>query len=137
MAVLQYARFLMVTPDGAERAEVPMLDTDRLTIRELYQTLRREIEALDHDGFEYFSLSSNLQYDDKARQDQPIGRCRWIACYAVTGGSEGHYIHVDRIYLAKDYAREFSHEPLFLGKTFGGYARACEIAAYLGARLGA
>ena len=32
---------------------------------------------------------------------------------------------------------EFTREPLFLVKTFGGWERACEIAAYLGARLGA
>jgi hypothetical protein len=50
------------------------------------------------------------------------------------GGSEGHYVHVDRT--EGQYDREFGRESLFLAKTFGGHDRACEIAAYIGARLG-
>jgi hypothetical protein len=129
-----YARYAL-SHDGAE-LPTTSLDTDRLTIRELYTALRPELEKLD-DGFEYFSISTTLQYTQGNRQHQPIGRYRWIACYAVTGGSEGHYIHVDRIYEAEPYARQFTHEAIFLAKTFSGYERACQIAAYLGSRLGA
>lgn len=110
------------------------LDTDRLTIRQLYATLRPEVERLD-DGHEYFSLAPLLTYDDQGRVDRPIGRCRWLACYAVTGGSEGHYVHVDRLWV--DDALALQREALFLSKTFGGYETACKIAAHLGARLGA
>jgi hypothetical protein len=113
------------------------LDTERLTLRELRTILEPEIMALA-DGFEYFSPAASYSLAaDAARLAQPIGRYRWIACYAVTGGSEGHYIHVDRMYLKRECDRDFTREPLFLVKTFGGYAQACAIAAHLGARLGA
>ena len=113
------------------------LDTERATLRALAAQLEPEIRTLvDTDGFEYFSLSIAATHLHPRRADEPIGRYRWIACYAVTGGSEGHYIHVDRLYEAAPYASAITQEPLFLGKTFGGYARACEIAAYVGARLG-
>jgi hypothetical protein len=114
------------------------LDTDRLTLGELRTILEPEIVALA-DGFEYFTPSLTLEPNETraSRVAQPIGRYRWIACYAVTGGSEGHYIHVDRLYLKGPYDRDFTREPLFLAKTFGGYAQACAIAAHLGARLGA
>lgn len=127
-----YARYAL-THDGAE-LPIVALDTARLTIRQLYEALRPELEKLD-DAFEYFSIST--KHTDTAREHEPIGRYRWIACYAVTGGSEGHYIHVDRIYEAEPYARQFTYEPIFLAKTFGGYERACQIAAYLGSRLDA
>lgn len=104
-----------------------------LPLRQLRAALLPELEALDP-SIEYFSVS--LDWKD-ARGDQPIGRYRWIACYAVTGGSEGHYVHVDRVYLAHEYDREFTHEAIFLYKTFGGWEAACQVAAYLGERLGA
>ena len=49
-------------------------------------------------------------------------RTRWIACYAVEGDSEGHYIHVDAIVQHPSFEKGVPHEsyPLFLGKTFGG-----------------
>lgn len=108
------------------------LDTERLTITEIARTLRAELESID-DAMDYLHVSSQISYT--AREHEPIGRYRWIACYAVTGGSEGHYVHVDRIYLATPNAREFTHEPLLLVKTFGGYEKACQIAAYIGRRL--
>jgi len=111
------------------------LESETLTIDAIYRHLRPELEKRD-DGLDYFSVASLIQYDN-ARRHQPIGKARWIACYAVTGGSEGHYIHVDRIYEATEYARTFTLEALFLGKTFSGYDKACELAAYIGARLGA
>lgn len=55
----------------------------------------------------------------------------WIACYAVTGGSEGHYIHVDLI------DREDKRTLVFLGKTFLGMQHAQNIAARCAELLGA
>lgn len=49
---------------------------------------------------------------------------RWIACFAVTGGSEGHYVHVEAI---GDEKREL----LFLGKTFLGMDNALEAVGLL------
>ncbi len=48
----------------------------------------------------------------------------WIACFAVTGGSEGHYVHVESITGDK-------RDLLFLGKTFGGMEQALEAVALL------
>jgi hypothetical protein len=56
---------------------------------------------------------------------------RWIACYAVTGSSEGEYIHVDVI------DREDKRTLLYLGKTFCGMPVACAIASALTEMLGA
>lgn len=53
-----------------------------------------------------------------------------IAVYAVTGGSEGHYIHVDII-------TEGKTTPLFLGKTFMGIDFALELSNALTKILGA
>ena len=52
---------------------------------------------------------------------------RWIACYPVTGGSEGHYIHVDLIH---GYDGDSTGKTLHLitGKTFLGLAHALKIA---------
>lgn len=57
---------------------------------------------------------------------------RWCAVYAVTGGSEGHYIHVDL--LVDTNKKELERIPLALGKTFEGLDaayRACAILAEL------
>ena len=52
---------------------------------------------------------------------------RWTACYAVTGGSEGNYIHVDLIDgYDRDYNGKAQH--LITGKTFLGLAHALKIA---------
>jgi len=60
-------------------------------------------------------------------------RYRWICVFPVTGGSEGHYIHVDLIW-QNDY-RE-GRVPLFMIKTFGGHAEAIQIAGELCRLLG-
>jgi hypothetical protein len=60
--------------------------------------------------------------------DRLFPDAHWIACYPITGGSEGHYIHIDLIY------SDGSREMLFLAKTFEGFDRAAQIAmaaAYL------
>jgi hypothetical protein len=47
---------------------------------------------------------------------------QWIACFSVTGGNEGHYIHVEIIY------GNGKREILFLGKTFCGMEHALQVA---------
>jgi len=64
------------------------------------------------DNLDYFHLSCNCS--DKNYEQRPFPVWRWIACYAVVGSSEGHYIHVDII------KSDGSRELLFLGKTFLG-----------------
>ena len=64
-------------------------------------------------------------------------RFRWIVCFAVTGTSEGHYIHID-LYL--DGYGEDGGAPNFhvaLGKTFQGFDHAWKIAKRCAELLGA
>jgi len=61
-----------------------------------------------NDLLDYFSLGT-WQYKDK-NKTWPTDY-RWIACYYVTGGSEGYYFHID--VLTDDNKREL----IFLGKT--------------------
>lgn len=64
---------------------------------------------------------------------------RHIACYAVTGGSEGHYVHVDVLH---DYMHTVvGHirvaRGIFLAKTFRGMAHAQKMATRIAELLGA
>ena len=54
----------------------------------------------------------------------------WIACFVVTGGSEGHYLHVEVITNDQRWL-------LYLGKTFSGIDKALEISNALTKMLGA
>lgn len=66
---------------------------------------------------------------------------RWIACYPVTGGSEGHYIHID--FLCEDMdahgrgTGKWKTVRLALGKTFRGMDHAAAIALRCAKLLGA
>jgi hypothetical protein len=55
----------------------------------------------------------------------------WIACFAVTGGSEGHYVHIEVIH------RGGTRQIMATHKTFGGRARAQLIASRAALLLGA
>jgi hypothetical protein len=61
---------------------------------------------------------------------------RWIACYAVTGGSEGHYVHVDLVGDIDDRGVR-PVQPVAVVKTFQGMAHAYAIAARCAEVLGA
>ncbi len=75
---------------------------------------------------EYFS--DVTQHEDGAPRMWPT-EYTWLACYPVTGGSEGHYVHVDVIY------RDNSRRLLFLVKTFKGIEHAWKIAQRAGELL--
>ena len=107
-----------------------------ITLRRLHRTLAR---MLRHLGLceEYFSTASALDFEHAGRLDLTWDalvhgelRARWVACYAVTGTSEGHYVHVDGI-------AEDGRHALFLGKTFEGMQSACCAASVLAMLLGA
>ena len=61
---------------------------------------------------------------------------RWIACYAVTGGSEGWYIHIDVIQQNRGDVPNRAIR-IALAKHFGGMAEAYAIAARAAMHLGA
>jgi len=116
------------------------IELEGRTLRDIYKDLRA---ALKFKGCidEYFNAASRFPGSDP---NDPINQgfrlgldsvwpadTKWIACYVVTGGSEGHYIHVDVIH--SDQTRDLA----FIGKTFMGATRAHEIAAACASLLGA
>lgn len=75
---------------------------------------------------EHFSL--HLFPRDEA--DRPIKPHKQIVCYAVTGGSEGHWVHVE-------FEREGEpNECWAIGKTFRGWDHAWEMAKRCAELLG-
>jgi hypothetical protein len=62
----------------------------RDVIRDLNARLKSEIEQSGEDGFGW------PYYLDPDQQIMPRA-WRWIACYAVKGGSEGYWVHIDLI----------------------------------------
>ena len=77
------------------------------------------------DELDYFSFGGMRADRDKGI---PINT-HWFACYAVEGGSEGHYIHVDFI-VTQDQG-EARRKLAFLGKTFLGMDHALRVAGVL------
>lgn len=71
--------------------------------------------GIDLSEYDYFSVSNHRE-----RSHWPLNAYR-IACFAVTGGSEGHYIHVESL-------SQSGNECLILGKTFLGYDHALKLA---------
>lgn len=108
------------------------------TIQEVYDELVARLKFEGNLPDEYFDISATIAYNDaNDKFDSGLHRnsewpvYQWIACYPVTGNSEGHYIHVDII----DKNRQA--QTIFLGKTFHGFERAAEIAAACARHLGA
>lgn len=99
------------------------------TIRDVYNDVCEGLGKTRYStaGMDYFSM-------DMGTEDQPFpDNYHWIACFPVTGGSEGHYIHVDMI--CSDMNGEH-RKSLFLGKTFLGLGHAIEIAGKLARLMG-
>lgn len=126
------------------------IDTDNSTIGEVYAQLRSAIEVMPDSGLESFCCPvdwyarapeharSTLVKDKPAlwllTRESPFPQGRWLACYAVTGSNEGHYIHVDAIV---DHGNDRHVVSIFQGKTFGGREAAYRIAAKCADLLGA
>lgn len=102
-----------------------IVETTPATVNQVFDYLSKSMpdDMID----EYFS---NMAKYDKSGNEAFPQEYNWIACYAVTGGSEGHYVHVDII-------KGDKRQMLYLAKTFRGYDHACEIAAHLGKMLNA
>lgn len=137
-----------------ERKVRPAKFKDSRTVQDVgrYITKRLRRENLERIG-----LSIIFQYGSPPYTSGPIAkeleRCgftatdrwidvrmrfRYIACYAVTGANEGHYVHVDlQCETADSNGRwlkpQSRQQPnkmvtVFTGKTFGGRAEAFKIA---------
>lgn len=107
------------------------------TIKEVYDDLVSRLKAEDLLPDEYFSISS---YDVVSwkRGDLEFPRFRFIACFPVTGASEGHYIHVGVLVERTDVKPPLVElVPIFIGKTFQGFDFAAAVAAACAKHLGA
>lgn len=81
------------------------------TIGEVYRAVYAELKQqrfLPDEGFHLW---------DRKDENGPFPHdARWIAAYAVTGGSEGHYIHVGAVFQPEGVETETIRH-LYLGKT--------------------
>ncbi|MCA1064735.1 hypothetical protein QTG56_24300 (plasmid) [Rossellomorea sp. AcN35-11] len=94
----------------------PFMMTERVkTYKEVYQELSEVLKKEGvYDELDYFS---NMM----RREDSEFSTTyRWIACFAVEGGNEGHYIHIETI-------SEGGNELIYLGKTFMGLEHALKV----------
>jgi hypothetical protein len=106
--------------DGFVRNETPK------PVASVYRYCLHELQKYATDGEplidEYFS--------DIASREAPGAlwplHANWIAVFAVTGGSEGHYVHVEAI-----HSHTNTRQLLFLAKTFRGFDHAMRIVAAL------
>ncbi len=113
------------------------IDVEGRTIRAIYKDLHAALKAkglID----EYFNAASRFPGMEPNTPGYRLGLdsvwpedAKWVACYAVTGGAEGHYIHVDVI------RNDRTSDLAFLGKTFQGMDHARKIANACADLLGA
>ena len=100
----------------------PLHIKDDDTVAKVFRKVRT---VLDREGLidEYFSLS------DRSIGNEKFSSLRgFIACYPVTGGSEGHYIHVDVVQYPNNQLPDGKVIHLITGKTFLGMEHAAKIA---------
>ena len=109
-----------------------------ITYQELFDGLQNRLKGLPgvdpdssslHSELDYFNLSFDLRGGQDVKVMQIPRLVRWVACFVVEGGSEGHYIHVELIYGKDERAQEFSRQLVCLGKTFMGLDHALRVAA--------
>ncbi|MDI6907907.1 MAG: hypothetical protein QMC81_10560 [Thermoanaerobacterales bacterium] len=106
-------------------------------VGEVFSELKERLKAenlLPEESFHIVYLDSFI----RPKYEAEFPRYRWLACYAVTGTSEGHYIRVDALVLRPDLDPPICQaEPVFLGKTFKGLDFAQAVAAACARHLGA
>ena len=94
------------------------------------------IRANKLDQEEYFTFCWPYDYRKRVDADKlPVwgDRTRWIAVYMVEGGSEGWYVHVERVNVpegAGEIHSAYETESIMLGK-FWDHERALEAVAML------
>lgn len=104
-----------------------LIATEERSVREVFRDLKEHLRETGFLPEEYFALSTLMEN----QQNALIPEYRRLACFAVTGISEGHYVRIEAI--EADEQRTL----LFLGKTFAGFDRAYDIARECARALGA
>ena len=97
------------------------------------EAVHRAIELVMSEGLVDDSLSTDVEKDEPWPE-----KFRWVACYVVTGDSEGHYIHVDLIdgYHGGQGMHGEVVRHLITGKTFDGRAAGQRLASRLAELFG-
>ena len=99
-------------------------------ILEMIADVNAQLKTLGYEPDEYgWNVTSELQdaysfKNGEVEYGTPHlwpSKYRWIACYAVTGGSEGHYMHLD----VHDGDGKYTH--VALAKTFQGIEFAYDV----------
>lgn len=75
--------------------------------------------------------------DDQERNNPVPRDFAWIACFPVTGGSEGHYVHIDFVRRGEGLGEKATLTRLALIKTFKGKGYAFRLARRCTDLLGA
>lgn len=100
-------------------------------IVDIARDLARELERREMVD-EYTALGHEFKYEQAKCPDTPAD---WpedvcnVACWAVRGGSEGHYVHVDMVRKATVPGTRPQHVNIMTVKTFRGIEHARKIAA--------
>lgn len=94
---------------------------------ETWQDLNDALCAQGFDEDEYLSLSWRDWYETPDYRNLPIfdNNAHWISAYAVRGGSEGWYVHIDKIVVAGRFSGTKTCETMLLAK-FWSLDRALE-----------
>jgi hypothetical protein len=136
----EYARFKMGPTEPAPPTIHRVIALDGQTPRQIMRILCARIEELDRrtDSKYAMDYASAPSYDRAEVPIRPLHR--WAAVYAVTGGSEGHYVHVELIYQHDEHGHWLpanEHRPIGIVKVFGGWEAAAELAGIIGKWLDA
>ncbi|MEW6041646.1 MAG: hypothetical protein AB1633_09005 [Elusimicrobiota bacterium] len=102
-------------------------------VREILEELKDRLKEEDCYPDRSFD-TAGLFIDDNGKN--PFPDYSRIACFPVTGDSEGHNIHVDVIAYNEELKTTVT-QPVFLGKTFQGIDFACKVANACAKHLGA
>jgi hypothetical protein len=96
------------------------------------------VEALEREpGFEYCSWEIGTGSLKTLGPDAALPPYRWGIAWPVTGGSEGHYVHVELFCGEEQPGYGGKRVALALLKTFGGWDAAVDLASRIARLLGA
>ena len=95
-------------------------------VGEVFAEIRRIVGQCPPGGEEYFTVAPEGAY---GRPDRPWPANTRIACFAVTGANEGHYVHVGAVHDTGHY------RALLIAKTFSGREAAWGFAQRIAAIL--